>query len=172
MKTRDALLVIGLVLSLCSLSSAQIADAPSHQKSRAALSETWRRAGRETRPYHSLGGTNAASTRFFTTENKIEIPILAGLYAFDGFTTQYARILEGGHFTEMNPLARSLVQTPKGQVIAGVLGMSTSIGTAYVLHRFHHDWAARWFMRANVAAETLNVTALAVTTYGPSRHIW
>jgi len=162
MKTRDALSAVGLVLSLCSMSGAQIAEAPSHQKSIATAS----------RAYQFLGDTPAISAPFLTTENKIEIPILAGLYAFDGFTTQHARILEGGHFAEINPLARSLVQTRKGQVIAGVLGMSTSIGTAYVLHRFHHDRAARWFMRANVAAETLNVTALAVTTYGPSRRIW
>jgi hypothetical protein len=162
MKTSNALAVVGLVLSLCSMSSAQLVDAPSHEKTVAAAS----------RPYQFLGDTASVSVPFLTTENKIEIPVLAALYAFDGFTTQRARILEGGHFVEMNPLVRSLVQTRKGQVIAGVLGMSTTVGTAYVLHRFHHDRAARWFMRANVAGETLNVLALAVTTYGPSRRIW
>jgi hypothetical protein len=165
MKTRNALSVVGLVLSLCSISRAQLSrpvDAPLHEKTVDAAS----------RPDQFLESTPCVSVPFLTTENKIEIPVLAGLYAFDGFTTQHARILEGGHFVEMNPLVRSLVQTRKGQVIAGVLGMSTTVGTAYVLHRFHHDRAARWFMRANVAGETLNVTALAVTTYGPSRHVW
>jgi hypothetical protein len=162
MRTRNGLSVVGLVLSLCSMSSAQVVDAPSQEKTVAAAS----------RPYRFSRGTPSVAVPFLTTENKIEIPVLAGLYAFDGFTTQHARILEGGHFVEMNPLARSLVQTRKGQVIAGVLGMSTTVGTAYVLHRFHHARTARWFMRASVAAETLNVTALAVTTYGPSRRIW
>jgi hypothetical protein len=165
MKTRNALSVVGLVLSLCSMSRAQLATQlvePSHEKTVAAAS----------RPHELLGDTLSVSARFLTIENKIEIPVLAGLYAFDGFTTQRARTLEGGHFVEMNPLVRSLVQTRKGQVIAGVLGMSTTVGTAYVLHRFHHDRAARWFMRANVSGETLNVLALAVTTYGPSRRIW
>jgi hypothetical protein len=162
MKTTIVLSVFAVLLALCSMSSAQPPDAPSQVKAVATTSS----------PYQFLEGTPSVSVSFFTTENKIEILVLTGLYAFDGFTTQHARILEGGHFVEMNPLARSLVQTPGGQVVAGVLGMSATVGTAYFLHRFHHDRPARWFMRANVAGETLNALALAVTTYGPSRRIW
>jgi hypothetical protein len=156
------ILSLPLLLAFSPISSAQLVDAPSYLKTAKASSPA----------YQSLVDARSVSVPFLTTERKIEIFILAGLYSFDGVTTQHARNLEGGHFVELNPLARSLVQTRKGQAIAGLMGMSTTVGAAYVFHRLHRERMTRWFMRANVAAETLNVTALAVTTYGPSRRIW
>jgi hypothetical protein len=73
----------------------------------------------------------------------------------DGVTT---RILSQRHYGEINPLARPFVQAGlPGQIGACLLGAGTTGGFWFVLHRTHHDRAARWFLRSVAAGEGSNV---------------
>jgi Domain of unknown function (DUF5658) len=82
---------------------------------------------------------------FWTTENKVEIGILAGLVAADAVTTQHG--LSQG-LREANPLMRPLVtKGAGGQAAASALGFGAGVGVVYVLHRTHHYRAERIAMR-------------------------
>jgi Domain of unknown function (DUF5658) len=82
---------------------------------------------------------------FWSTENKVEIGILAGLVAADAVTTQQG--LSQG-LREANPIMRPLVtKGAGGQAAASAMGFGAGVGVVYVLHRTHHYRAERIAMR-------------------------
>lgn len=88
---------------------------------------------------------------FFTTENKVNFSILAGLIAADAVTTQ--RALSKG-YREGNPLMRPFVtRGAAGEAAGSALGLGAGVGVAYLLHHSHHYKAERITMRFIIAGE-------------------
>jgi hypothetical protein len=89
---------------------------------------------------------------FWTTENKIDASILAGLVAADAITTQ--RGLNEG-LREANPVMRPFVtRGAPGEAVGSALGFGAAVGVAYLMHRSHHYKAERITMRLMVAGES------------------
>jgi hypothetical protein len=88
---------------------------------------------------------------FWTTENKVNVGILAGLVTADAITTQ--RGLNQG-LREANPLMRPFVTNgAAGEAVGSALGFGAAIGAVYLLHQTHHYNVERVVMRLMVAAE-------------------
>jgi len=107
---------------------------------------------------HFLGANQAASEmathKFFDRGNKIRMGILAGVVAADGISTQ-AILQSGGHWRELNPLARPFVnQGAPGQFAASILGYGFSVGTSYLLHRTGHHKLEKLMLDASIGIET------------------
>src|SRR5208283_2864920 len=90
----------------------------------------------------ALGAAPAAVQQpFWTVENEVNVGILAGLVSADGITTR--RGLDEG-LREVNPVMRPFVTRGTAGSVAGFsLGLGTSVGVAYLLHRTHHYKAER-----------------------------
>ncbi|MGB6384174.1 MAG: DUF5658 family protein [Terriglobales bacterium] len=89
---------------------------------------------------------------FWTTENKVNVGILAGLVAADAITTQ--RGLSEG-LREVNPVMRPFVtRGAPGEAVGSALGFGAAVGAAYLMHRTHHYKAERITMRLMVAGES------------------
>jgi hypothetical protein len=106
---------------------------------------------------HFVSGQNVregSKHKFFTRGSKVRMGILAGLVAADGISTQEI-LNSGGHWREMNPLARPFVNKgAPGQAAASVLGMGFSVGTAYLLHKTGHHKLESLMLNASIAVET------------------
>jgi hypothetical protein len=88
---------------------------------------------------------------FWTTENKVNVSILAGLVTADAITTQ--RGLNQG-LREANPLMRPFVTNGAvGEAVGSALGFGAALGAVYLLHQTHHYNVERVVMRLMVAAE-------------------
>jgi hypothetical protein len=92
--------------------------------------------------------------KFFNRGNNIRMGILAALVAADGISTQ--KILNsGGHWREMDPLARPFVSKgAPGQFAASVLGYGFSVGTSYLLHKTGHHKLEKFMLDASIGVET------------------
>jgi len=89
--------------------------------------------------------------RFWTTGNKVNASILAGLVTADAITTQ--RGLNQG-LREANPLMRPLVTNGAvGEAVGSALGFGAALGAVYLLHQTHRYNVERVVMRLMVAAE-------------------
>jgi hypothetical protein len=95
---------------------------------------------------------DAASARtFWTAENKINFTVFAAQLTADAITTQ--RGLNQG-YREVNPIARPFVtQGAAGEATFSALSFGATVGTAYLLHKTHHDKAERIAMRLLLAGE-------------------
>src|SRR5581483_1711700 len=103
--------------------------------------------------------TQVPAHRFFERSNNIRFAALAGLVAADGFTTQ-AALTGSGHFREMNPIARLIVNHGMaGQVAASALGLSASTGTAYLLHKTGHHKLERLVLNGSIGIEAETVSS-------------
>jgi hypothetical protein len=72
----------------------------------------------------------------------------------DGITT---RVLYQRHYDETDPLARPFVHASvPGQIGGSLLGLGATGGMWLALHRWHHDRAARWFLRSVAIGEGYN----------------
>jgi hypothetical protein len=99
-------------------------------------------------------GYENASHRFFDRGNKTRMGILAGLIAADGISTQEI-LNSGGHWREMDPLARPFVSHgATGQLAASVVGYGFSIGTSYLLHKTGHHKLEKLMLDASIGVET------------------
>src|SRR5580700_4013088 len=88
---------------------------------------------------------------FWTTANRADVSILAGLVTADAITTQ--RGLNQG-LREANPLMRPFVTNgAAGEAVGSALGFGAALGTVYLLHQTHHYNVERVVMRLMVAAE-------------------
>jgi hypothetical protein len=88
---------------------------------------------------------------FWSTENKVDAGILAGLVAADAITTQ--RGLNEG-LREANPVMRPFVtRGAPGEAVGSTLGFGAAIGVAYLMHRSHHYKAERITMRLMITGE-------------------
>src|ERR1700719_1539236 len=88
---------------------------------------------------------------FWTTGNKVNVSILAGLVAADAITTQ--RGLNQG-LREVNPVMRPFVtRGATGEAAGSALGFGAGVGIVYLLHRSHHYRAERITMRLIVVGE-------------------
>ena len=88
---------------------------------------------------------------FWTTGNKVDVSILAGLVTADAITTQ--RGLNQG-LREANPLMRPFVTNgAAGEAVGSALGFGAALGAVYLLHQTHHYTVERVVMRLMVAAE-------------------
>jgi hypothetical protein len=88
---------------------------------------------------------------FWTTENKVDVSVLAGLVTADAITTQ--RGLNQG-LREANPLMRPFVTNgAAGEAVGSALGFGAALGAVYLLHQTHHYNVERVVMRLMVAAE-------------------
>jgi hypothetical protein len=88
---------------------------------------------------------------FWTTGNKVDVSILAGLVTADAITTQ--RGLNQG-LREANPLMRPFVtNSAVGEAVGSALGFGAALGAVYLLHQTHHYNVERVVMRFMVAAE-------------------
>jgi Domain of unknown function (DUF5658) len=88
---------------------------------------------------------------FWTTENKVNVSILAGLVTADAITTQ--RGLNQG-LREANPLMRPFVTTGAvGEAAGSALGFGAALSAVYLLHQTHHYRVERVAMRLMLAAE-------------------
>jgi hypothetical protein len=103
--------------------------------------------------------SETSTHRFFDRGNKIRMGILAGLVAADGISTQ--EILNtGGHWREMNPLARPFVSKgAPGQFAASILGYGFSMGTSYLLHKTGHHKLEKLMLDASIGVETETVSS-------------
>src|ERR1700678_77093 len=89
---------------------------------------------------------------FWSSENKVDASMLAGLVAADAVTTQ--RGLNEG-LREANPVMRPFVtRGAPGGAVGSALGLGGAAGIAYLLHRTHHYKAERIVMRTMVGGET------------------
>jgi hypothetical protein len=94
------------------------------------------------------------SHRFFDRGNKIRMGIFAGLVAADGISTQEI-LNSGGHWREMDPLARPFVtKGAPGQLAASVIGYSFGVGTSYLLHKTGHHKLERLMLNTSIGVET------------------
>lgn len=92
-----------------------------------------------------------AQPSFWTPEKKVDMGILAGLIAADGFTTQ--RGLNQG-LREVDPVMRPFVtRGAAGEAVGSGLGFAAGVGVVYLLHRSRHYKAERIAMRMIVAGE-------------------
>jgi hypothetical protein len=72
----------------------------------------------------------------------------------DSVTT---RVLYQRHYDETDPLAKPFVHAGiPGQIGGSLLGLGATAGMWVVLHRWHHDPAARWFLRSVAVGEGSN----------------
>jgi hypothetical protein len=107
----------------------------------------------------NLMATKAPAHHFFDRGNNIRFAALAGLVAADGFTTQVA-LTGGGHFREMNPIARPFVnQGTAGQVAASAIGLGVSTGTAFLLHKTGHHKLEQLVLNASIGVEAETVSS-------------
>jgi uncharacterized membrane protein len=79
--------------------------------------------------------------------------ILAAEVSFDGWSTQY---LDAHGFVEEDPLAKSLVKTTGGQIVACLLGLGITMGVATVFHLLHHDVLSQLTAWGVVLGEGIN----------------
>ncbi|MGA9041511.1 MAG: hypothetical protein WB421_13320 [Terriglobales bacterium] len=101
----------------------------------------------------------ASAHRFFDHDNSIRMGILGGLIAADGISTQEI-LNSGGHWREMNPLARPFVNKgAPGQLAASVLGCGFSVGSAYLLHKTGHHKLEKLMLNASIGVETATVSS-------------
>jgi|SRR5450432_184244 hypothetical protein len=102
-------------------------------------------------------GSESSNHKFFDRGNNIRMGILAGLVAADGISTQEI-LNSGGHWREMNPIARPFVnQGAPGQLAASVLGYGFCVGTSYLLHKTGHHKLEKLMLDASVGIETETV---------------
>lgn len=95
-----------------------------------------------------------SAQNFWTRETKVETGVFVAELALDGYTTQ---VDLRAHRVELNPLARPLVKHgAAGQVAASAVAATAVLGSAYLLHHFHHDRLAHWVMRSSVIIEGAN----------------
>jgi hypothetical protein len=86
----------------------------------------------------------------WTTFASLSAEILA-----DGVTT---RVLYQRHHDELDPVAKPFVQAGvPGQIGVSLLGAGAMTGMWFVLHRTHHERAAKWFLLSVTAVEGYNV---------------
>jgi hypothetical protein len=85
-------------------------------------------------PYITRGDLQAS--RFWTRSTMALVALDGAAKATDSYITR--RNIDGGG-VEYNPLARPFVRTTAVQVIATTALFGAEIGTAYWLHRRHHD---------------------------------
>lgn len=98
-------------------------------------------------------GFETPTHKFFDRGNTIRMGFLAGLVAADGISTQEI-LNSGGHWREMNPLARPFVNKgAPGQLAASVLGYGFSVGTSYLLHRTGHHKLEKLMLDASIGIE-------------------
>ena len=106
-------------------------------------------------PNQQISGT--PSHKFFDRGNSIRMGILGGLVAADGISTQEI-LSSGGHWREINPLARPFVNKgAPGQLAASVLGYGFSVGTAYLLHKTGHHKLEKLMLDASIGVEAETV---------------
>jgi hypothetical protein len=104
-------------------------------------------------------GSERLTHKFFDRGNNIRMGILAGLVAADGISTQEI-LNSGGHWREMNPLARPFVSKgAPGQLAASVLGYGFSVGTSYLLHKTGHHKLEKLMLDASIGVETETLTS-------------
>jgi hypothetical protein len=116
--------------------------------------------GAATSPFIASSSSNfvnqseQSTHKFLNRGSKIRMGILAGLVAADGISTQEI-LNSGGHWREMNPLARPFVNKgAPGQAAASVLGLGFSVGTAYLLHKTGHHKLETMMLNVSIAVET------------------
>jgi hypothetical protein len=89
---------------------------------------------------------------FWTSDNKVNVSLLAGLIAADAITTQ--RGLNQG-LRESNPIMRPFVtRGAAGEAVGSAIGFGAGVGVVYLLHRTNHYKAERIAMRLIVAGES------------------
>jgi hypothetical protein len=104
-------------------------------------------------------GLETPPHRFFDRGNKIRMGVLASLVAADGISTQEI-LNSGGHWREMDPLARPFVNHgAPGQLAASVLGYGFSVGTSYLLHKTGHHKLEKLMLDASIGVETETVSS-------------
>ena len=96
-----------------------------------------------------------APHKFMDKTNVISFSVLGGLSALDAITTQKNLSL---HATELNPLARPLVQKGwAGQMAATSIGYGAAIGSCYLFHKTGHHKMERFFLGLSLATESVAV---------------
>jgi hypothetical protein len=104
-------------------------------------------------------GPETSPQCFFDRGNKVRMGILAGLVAADGISTQEI-LNSGGHWREMDPLARPFVNRgATGQFAASVLGYGFSVGTSYLLHKTGHHKLEKLMLDASIVVESETVSS-------------
>ena len=117
-------------------------------------------------PYLAVSSTSFVSEKsppsahkFFDHGNSVRIGILGGLITADGISTQEI-LNSGGHWREMNPLARPFVNKgAPGQLAASVLGYGFSVGSAYLLHKTGHHKLEKLMLNASIGVEAETVSS-------------
>jgi hypothetical protein len=101
----------------------------------------------------SSGVRDASVHHFLDGGNKLRMAIFAGLVAADGISTQEI-LNSGGHWREMNPLARPFVNHgAPGQLAASAIGFGFSVGSSYLLHKTGHHKLEKLMLNASIGVE-------------------
>jgi hypothetical protein len=96
----------------------------------------------------------SVSTAIVSRQTYLAFAVIGTEVVADSITT---RVLYQRNYGETDPLARPFVHAGvPGQIGASLLGLGATGGMWIVLHRWHHDPAAKWFLRSVALGEGCN----------------